>query len=158
MVTVEPISYAVIREHPELLAEYAAECAVPGLPPINPCWAMYEVLESSGGYQVFAAYIDGKMAGFSGILATINPHYSVMMATVESLFVGGGYRDGVAPARLMRTIEAHAAARRCTAILYSALAGSFLEKALGKRYARTNSVFCKPLARLAGPTCEGQSF
>lgn len=143
---VGPISYADVAASPELLLEYAAECSLPGIGPICPMWEMYAALEASGCYQVFGTHEDGNLIGFACVLTTMNPHYSRMVATVESLFVRRDYRNGTLAARLMRAMEVHAEARGCVAILYSALAGSVLEKLLEKRIERSNAVFSKALA------------
>lgn len=149
-ISVSCVCAATIRNQVELLAEYAAECSVPGLPPFKPCWALYEVLEATGSYRVFAAFNGESIVGFAAVLTTINPHYTQMIATVESLFVTKASRDGMTSARLMEAIEDHARVRGCKAILYSAPAGGDLEAVLGKRYARTNAVFYKPLWNPAG--------
>lgn len=154
--SIAEINFAWLLTKRELLDEYADECRIDGLPPVNPHWPLYETLEASGVYRVFGAYKDGKMVGFAGVLTTVNAHYSEMMATVESLFVSKAARDGSVPARLMGAIETHAAARGCVGILYSALAGSALEAVLGKRYSRTNAVFFKPLGSVAGIAGEDQ--
>jgi GNAT superfamily N-acetyltransferase len=129
-----------------LLAEYAAECGVPVVGVPDPQWDMYEQMRLAGVMQGVAVYVDGVMAGFAGVLVTVLPHYGVRAATVESLFVAKAYRPKGAGARLLAAIERYAKSAECKAILYSAPAGGQLEALLGKRYARTNSVFCKPLA------------
>lgn len=146
MISVSCVSAATIRNQVELLAEYAAECSVPGLPPFKPCWALYEALEATGSYRVFAAFSGESIVGFAGVLTTVIPHYTQMMATVESLFVTKSSRDGLTFQRLMEAIEDHAKMRGCKAIVYQALAGQKLEAVLGKRFHRAGSSYCKPLS------------
>lgn len=142
------ITHREIAEQTELLGEYTAECSVLECES-RPQWAMYEQMEQLGTVQGFGVYVGGVMAGFSMVLTTVFPHYGVLAATVETLFVGGRYRDTLAGARLMRMIESYAKAKGCKAIFYSAPVGGRLEAVLGKRYARTNTVYCKPLGELA---------
>ena len=130
-----------------LLAEYAAECSIPVLGPINPQPAVYEALERGGFTAVFGVYDEGRMVGFATLLMAILPHYGVKTGTVESLFVAAEARDGGAGADLLKAIESHAKASGCTAILYSAPSGSQFERLLRARRdcTQTNTVFARPL-------------
>jgi GNAT superfamily N-acetyltransferase len=143
------VSWAALQYQSELLTEYAAECSIAALGSFNPQWAMYEQLTASGCFQVFAAYREEeraqRMIGFASVLCHGLPHYGVKAAAVESLFVTKASQYTQAGALLMRAVEEHAAAQGCKAILYSAPAGGRLEAVLGRRYERTNSVFCKAL-------------
>lgn len=145
MITVSGISYAKVINEPELLAEYATECSITLIGTPNPQWETYAAMEAVGLMQVFAAYSDDHMVGFASVLVAVLPHYGVKIATVESLFVSKDQRGTGVGARLMQIIERYATGAGCKAILYSAPADGRLEELLGKRYARTNSVFCKPL-------------
>lgn len=151
MVEVRPIAYVQVRDERELLAEYAAECSISALGPPNPQWETYSQLERAGKLQAFAAFVDGRIVGFAGVLVAVIPHYGVKAATVESLFVGKAYRSSGAGTRLMRVVEDYSASSGCRAILYSVPAQGQLETLLDGRCARTNAIFCKPL----GKRCAG---
>lgn len=141
------IPFARIENKRELLAEYEAECSIDALGNVNPQWKTYAALEASGTFTAFGVFDGGaEMVGFAGVIHNVLPHYGVKVAVAESLFVSKAWRKTMAAARLMGAIERDASLRGCKAILYSAPAGGQLEKLLGKRYTRTNSVFCKPLS------------
>lgn len=145
MITVSGIPYSDIKDHPELLAEYAEECGIAALGPPNPQWEIYAKIEAAGMLQAFAVYAGDVMVGFASVLCNILPHYGFKAATVESLFVSAQYRKYGAGAELMRFIEQFAGLAECKLIFYSAPAGGQLEALLVRRHTRTNSVFCKAL-------------
>ena len=145
MITVAEIPYTEIRDQPALLAEYAVECSVPAVGAPDPQWEMYERMQAAGLLQMFGVYVDGGMVGFASVLVSVLPHYGFIAATVESLFVAQAHRSSGAGARLMKTIERHARDRECRAVFYGAPAGGKMESLLGKRYARTSSMYYKPL-------------
>lgn len=102
-------------------------------------------MDEAGVLTAFCVWVDGTIVGFASILMTTLPHYGAKVATVESLFVRKAYRSAGAGRDLMTVVESAAATNGCKAIFYSAPAGGQLEAVLGKRYARTNSIFCKHL-------------
>lgn len=144
MITVAWIPYSGVKDHPELLAEYEAECGNPVLGPANPQWEMYERMESAGGMRTIGVYVDSVMVGFATVLVTVLPDYGIKVAAVK-LFVAKAHRDSGAGARLMAVVEEYARAEESIAIFYSAPAGGRLEAVLDKRYARAGSSYCIPL-------------
>lgn len=144
MTTILPIS--CIEVAPHLFAEYAEECGFTSLGPPSPQWDIYEAMQELGVLHTYGVYVDSAMVGFANVISSILPHYGVKAATVESLFVSKPYRATGAGTRLMECIEANAALEGCKLVFYSAPAGGKLEKVLAKRYAHTNSVYCKALS------------
>jgi GNAT superfamily N-acetyltransferase len=139
-------TFAEILQHTDLLAEYAEECSISAIGPINPQPHIYEALEKSGIMQCFGVF-DGEMIGFGNVLMTVLPHYGRKLATIESLFVSKAHRNSNAGIALMEAIETHVKAQGCEGILYSAPAGGKLERLLEgkKQYQRTNAVFFRSL-------------
>jgi GNAT superfamily N-acetyltransferase len=133
--TIQLVSFADILSATDLLAEYAAECSIAEIGPVDPQAALYQTMETLG------------MVGFASLLMTILPHYGRKVATLESLFVGKDARSSGLGRELMAAVEQHARQNGCVAILYSAPAGGQLERVLmlRKGYHRTNSVFCRSL-------------
>lgn len=145
-----PVSFEKVLAAPNaaaLLEEYAAECALPELGPIAPQPELYRKMEDTGAFQCFAVYDEGMLAGFATALSYVVPHYGRRIATVESLFLAKAHRLGRTGNSLMLALENWAAARGCAAILYSAPAGSQLEKLLRltKGYRHSNTVFLRSL-------------
>lgn len=140
---IQQVSIAVLLAASELIAEYAAECSIPGIGAIDPQQAIYEALEHSGMLQSFAAFSGDKMVGFANILTPVLPHYGKTVATVESIFMAKSSRGTGLGRRLMETVEDYAAQAECTGILYSSPSGGELEKLLDSKpdYQRTNAVF-----------------
>lgn len=147
MAHVKLISYAEILTYPGLLAEYAAECSIPEIGPINPQPQIYAQMEAAGIARCFGVFHAESLIGFACLLTTVYPHYGVKVATLESLFVSNQFRGSNAGTKLMQAVEAYAKEAGCKAILYSAPAKGKLERLLSKRKMgrKTNSVFCFPL-------------
>lgn len=150
MAHVRLVSFADILDAenaPELIAEYSAECSIPEIGETNPQRDLYAVMERTGLAQSFGAYRDGQLAGFAIVLIYVLPHYGKQIATVESLFVASAHRNSEIGRELMAAIEGYAREKGCKVILYSAPAGSRLERLLflKKPYRRTNAVFCRSL-------------
>lgn len=149
MIAIKPIQFGVILqdENAALIAEYAAECSIASIGPINPQPDIYAALERAGMAQCFAVLCDGRLVGFANVLMTVMPHYGRKLATVESLFVSAPYRNTRAGIALLSVIEGHALAAGCVGVLYSAPADGKLERLLArqKRYERTNVVFYRGL-------------
>jgi len=146
MIAVAAIAYIDVKDQTALLAEYEAECSIPALGRPEPQWEMYHRMQAAGLMQAFAVYVDDAMVGFASVLVSVLPHYGFCAATVESLFVAAAQRGTGAGTRLMAAVEEYARLAGCKLILYGAPAGGQLEALLGKRYTRTSSMYCKPLA------------
>jgi GNAT superfamily N-acetyltransferase len=146
--TIKPISIFEILDCPVLLAEYAAECSIPAIGPINPQRELYGKLEKSGALMCFGVFDGEELVGFCNVLVYVLPHYGKTVATVESLFVTESRRHLGAGKSLMGAIESYAGGMGCVGILYSAPAGGKLEQLLESKdaYHRTNAVFYRGLA------------
>lgn len=130
----------------ELLAEYAVESAIHGMPNTNAKLDMYQSLESTGSIVVFGAFVDDELAGFLVVLAPMLPHYGRVVATAESFFVAKDKRDSGAGLELLRVAEKHAESIGSPALLVSAPANGVLEKVLPRvGYDHSNTVFFKRL-------------
>ncbi|MDE2099127.1 MAG: GNAT family N-acetyltransferase [Patescibacteria group bacterium] len=131
----------------ELLAEYAAASAIKGLPYPSPRIDIYQTLEKSGVYKGFAAFRDGGLIGFFMALWTINPHYGVAIAFMESFFVTKRYRRTGAAIKLLRFTEKYFRDLKAPGLFITAPKGSDLEKILPRLgYDETNTVFLKRFA------------
>lgn len=113
-----------------LLAEYAEEC---GVEEAEPQRQMYEAMESAGALQCFAAYVEGALAGFVSVLCSAMPHHGRRVATAESIFVSAAHRKGGAGDALLDAAERHAEESGCICLVYTARAGSRLDKVLERR-------------------------
>ena len=141
-----PISFQDVLNAKELLAEYAAECSIPAIGPIDPQPQIYKSLEDAQVMQCFGAF-DPDLIGFGNVLMSVFPHYGRKIATIESLFVAHAHRRTSAGSELMRVIEGFVKDAGCEGILYSAPAQGKLERLLEakKQYHRTNAVFYRSL-------------
>ena len=109
-------------------AEYAAECAMDGLPPPEPKMEMYRMIYQSGILHPLGAFDGDAMVGFVVLLTPVIPHYGYTIAVAESLFVAAAARSTGAGIKLIRAAEKHARDSGCPAILFSAQINSPLEK------------------------------
>jgi GNAT superfamily N-acetyltransferase len=147
---IEPITTVEFFDHPDaatLLAGYGAECAIDGLPTYCPHRDMYGAMEQTGAVRTFAAFEGDHMLGVLVLLVTMNPHYSVPLAVVESWFVAPEHRASGAGLALYRAAKDAARAAGARAVLVSAPAGGQLAGVMEAMGAvETNRVFCEVLA------------
>jgi GNAT superfamily N-acetyltransferase len=130
----------------DLLAEYAIESSIAGLPAPNAKLDMYRSLEQSGAITLFGALVNDELVGFLVVLAPMLPHYGRTVATAESFFVAPDHRSSGAGLELLRRAEKHADEIGSPALLVSAPAGGVLEKVLPRvGYQQSNTVFFKRL-------------
>ena len=151
ILAIRPIKYSDILDDPQavsLLSGYASECAIPLIGQPIPNREMYAAMESAEAYQCFGAYDGDTLIGFAATITAMLPHYSKMIATVESIYVDPAYRKGGAGRALMAAIEGNARSMGCAAVLYSAPVGSAFEQYLSaaRAYSHTSAVFCRRLA------------
>lgn len=133
-------------EFPALIADYAAESAIEGMPSPMVKLENYKALDGTGALHVFSAIDVGKLVGFITILAPILPHYGVTVAVSESFYLAPSHR-GMIGLRLMARAEAEALALGSPGLLICAPFGGKLFELLPKcGYVETNRVFFKRLA------------
>lgn len=130
-----------------LLEEYAAECAIHGLPEPSPRFETYKMLDTSTMFHGLGAYFDGRLIGFAAILAPIIPHYGTTIATMESIFVTREFRRKTgAGMGLLREAQQIAREIGSPAIMISAPTESALERVLPRLgFRATNTVFTRTL-------------
>lgn len=114
----------------ELIAEYAAECSLPGA---EPQVKMYAAMEEAGVLQCIGAYQGELLVGFVSVITTVMPHNGKRVATVESLFVSHSERPTGAGNALLDAAEMYASESGCVALLNTARKGSRLDKVLARR-------------------------
>lgn len=128
----------------DLLAEYAEESAISGMPTPTAKLEAYAILEKGGALKTFGAYLEDKLVGFITVLSMVLPHYSVCTSVVESFFVTKNHRKTGAGTKLRYAAEAHTEAIGSAGLLISAPLEGILAKVLpGAGYVETNRVFFK---------------
>ncbi len=139
--TVDEIEAASAFE--SLLASYAAESAIEGLPPPKAKMELYRRLESAGSIQSFGAFLEDDLIGLLLVLTTILPHYSDFVSVIESFFVSPLQRKTGAGLKLLREAELFAKGIGSKGLLISAPSGGSLADVLEKMdgYRETNRVF-----------------
>ncbi len=131
---------------PELIEQYAAECANQAVGTPAPSESRYADLESAGSGQCFAVRNESELVGFAFVIAAVVPHYELACATVESIFVRDGAPGGT---QLMAALEAWAKERGAMTLFYVAPVGSRFARRLflsSEAYKHTNHVFCRSVA------------
>lgn len=148
--TVAPATVASIETAPNiasLLAEYAGEGLIAGLPPPAAKWDTYRALEAAGLLQAFAATVGGELVGFITVLTATLPRHARPLATSESFFVAAAHRGTGAGRRLLRAAETRAREAGALGLLVGAPAGGRLAEVLPRSgYIETNRVFFRSLA------------
>lgn len=105
---------------PALLAEYAEESAVKGMPPVSAKMATYDRLEITGALHVYIALEEEKLVGFLILLVPVMPHFGVAVTTGDSFFVAKEYRRTLAGLKLMIAAEHMAAKLKSPGVFLSA--------------------------------------
>lgn len=144
-IAIRKISISDVEAAPNiaaLLAEYASESAIQGLPPPAAKMAQYKQIESACVLHTFGAYLDDLLVGFITVLTSILPHYSVPISTSESFFVAKEHRKAGAGLLLLHEAERFAQGVGSKGLLVCAPTGSTLASVLeGVGYRETNRVF-----------------
>lgn len=132
----------------DLLAEYAAESAIAGLPAPSAKFDMYRSLEESGALHVIGAFSSELLIGYITVLAPVLPHYSAVVAVTESFFVAKEHRKSGAGIKLLREAESYAKTKGSPGLLVSAPFGGDLAEVLPRvGYEETNRVFFKSFSK-----------
>ena len=130
-----------------MVERYADESAIPGMPRPNRQKEMYRQLEQAGLFHLVGAFVGGELVGFVSLLASVLPHYGVMVASTESIFVEPEHRKSGAGKMLMREAERLATSIGAVGLLVSAPSGGRLAAILPRSgYQESNRVFFRRLA------------
>ena len=147
MLMIENCSIADIEAAPnikELLAEYAEESRIKGLPEPTAKVEIYKHLEKTSALHVIGAWLDDILVGYITVLSPVLPHYSALVAVAESFFVSKEHRKTGAGLKLRRAAEQSAKALHSPGLLVSAPFGGDLAEVLPHTgYVETNRVFFK---------------
>lgn len=148
-ITVKKCTVAEIEQNPNfpsLAKEYAAEAAIHGLPAPDEKIAAYRIIERSGLFQGYGAFLGEILIGFIAVLTPIIPHYGVAITVTESFFVALAHRKSGAGIKLLRAAEQHAKDARSPGLLLSAPSGGRLAGILPRLgYRETNRVFFREM-------------
>lgn len=143
---IRPCTAAEILSRTALIAEYADECAINGMPLPDPSPELYERLENTGLMQCFGVYDGAVLVGFATVITNIVPHYNKVTAITESIFVAKAYRKGGAGLRLIGAVTEYARQRKAVGLLISAPIKGQLSAVLERMHYRlTNEVYFKCL-------------
>lgn len=140
--SIKQCSISEVLSSADLLAEYASESAIAGLPSPMAKVDMYLHMESVGALYTIGAFLDDVLVGYITLLSPVLPHYSVLVTVAESFFVAKTQRKTGAGIRLLRKAEEYARQLGSPGLLVSAPFGSDLADVLPRvSYVETNRVF-----------------
>lgn len=149
MITVRKATVAEIEGNENfsnLAKEYAEESAIHGLPPPNEKIAAYRVIEATGIFQAYGAFLGELLVGFIAVLTPVIPHYGIAITVSESFFVAKEHRKTGAGLKLLRAAHQHAVDAKSPGFLVSAPTGGDLAQVLPELgYRETNRVFFKEI-------------
>lgn len=128
-----------------LLEEYASY-AIEGMPHPSVKMETYKILEKTGTQYSIGAFLDGRLTGFMSILLSVIPHYGIIGAFSESLFVAMEYRKFGAGLKLIRAGEKIARDKGAPGLIISAPVGGALAEVLPEiGYSDTHILFFRKL-------------
>lgn len=131
-------------DFPALVEGYTRECAIPEFTPGEVQVDTYLAMEAHGALHVWAVRHETRLVGFLLILAHKLPHFGVLTAIVESIYVHPDHR-GDSGITLVNQAKAFALEIHARGLLMSAPVGGQLAKLLpllGFRH--TNETFLWP--------------
>ena len=131
---------------PDLLAAYAAECGVPGMPSPNAHFESYKQLSELGMMTLFGAFDGETLIGLAAVMCVRSPHYGATLTTfMESVFVAKTHRGKGAGAQLLRAALTYTREQNASGLFVSAPSGGDLAGMLAnsKHFRETNRVFFK---------------
>jgi len=145
---IRPGSIASLEAAPNIeaiLAEYAAESALAGMPPPKAKVEQYRMLEAADALKVLEARAEtGELIGYITVLSAPLPHYGRTVAVSESFFVAKAHRSTGAGLKLLRAAETLARELGSPGLLVSAPSGGDLSKVLPRcGYDEASRVFFK---------------
>ena len=130
----------------DLVAEYAAECSIDGLPTPSGKLDLYKSIEGAGMMFAYSAHVESVLVGFAVVIVTVNPHYGITLATTETLFVKNEKRNTGAGLKLIKCAECCAVDHGSPGLFIIAPVGGILAEVLERRdYQETNRVFYRNL-------------
>lgn len=150
--TVRVVPFSELETAPNfkfMTTMYAAEAKLDGMPEPKPHMETYHALDKSGFLVTLCAFVEEEIVGFLTLTITMLPHYSVVVAHLESFFVLKDHRTSNAGLQLLSTAEGVAKKRGAVGIFLAAAVDGQLEKILTKmkrHYTRTHSGFFRRLA------------
>lgn len=108
----------------------------------------YLQLEKAGRLKAAGAFNDeGELVGVVAIVITPHLHYSIEVASVETLWLEEGYRQGTAGLKLLAAAERMAKSAGCGFFRLSCPSGSRQEQLFDRLYTRADTTFLKILER-----------
>ena len=127
-----------------IVREYADEAKIAEMPAPKPDHEAYGAMERFGVLYSYGAFEADKLVGFIVVLVSCLPHYSSLMATIESFYVLPDSRKYGTGARLLACAEKLAHDSGCAAVMVTAPKGGRLAKAMGAMgYRASHDVFVK---------------
>lgn len=131
-----------------ILAEYAVESAIEGLPPPAASREIYEAIEATGALRVIGAFDGEEVVGCLVLVVSVNPHYGIPLAVAESFFVSPEWRKTGAGMLMLQLAEDVARSMGAEGIFVSAPTDSRLAQVMNGIgfYRETTRAFFRRLA------------
>ena len=107
---------------------------------------VYDAMAAAGCLIAFSATVDGNVVGYASAFVCRHPHYDMVLAHHDTLYLHPAHRNGSTGLRLIKAIEQEAFARGAERMMWTAKPGSAFERILqGKGYRAEEIVYCKEL-------------
>lgn len=91
-----------------LIAEYAKESAIAGMPYVCTRFDIYRAIEAGARMRAFGAFVDDTLVGFIVFSVVMMPNYGIEVGCQHVFFVADAYRKTGAGLRLLRAAEREA--------------------------------------------------
>lgn len=145
-ITVQPVDHREIMEQIKSLTVghwQETEAGFSDSEP-NPCAEVYDAMAAVGGLVAFSAMDGGEVIGYASAFVCRHPHYDMVIAHHDTLYLHPEHRAGTAGIRLMKALETEAARRGAVRMLWHAKPGSAFDNILiAKGYHVEETIYCK---------------
>lgn len=117
----------------------------------SPNRAIYDALASAGALIALTVTDEEAIVGYASAVLSPHPHYDMLIAQHDTLYLAPAYRRGSLGIRLMQAIEQESIERGAQRVMWHAKPGSQFSKLVERMgYHTEETIYCKEL------TCQQQ--
>lgn len=106
---------------------------------------IYDALHAMGALVCVGAFAEGEIVGYAIAMVSPHPHYQIMQALHDSLFIHPCFRTPRLAIRMIETVEAECRARGASFIAWHAKPQSAFARVIASRAREEETIYIKEL-------------